>query len=99
MKNIADYLKCAGDFYQKLPQDDIDVGIATLRGMHNEENRGEVSFECNKNADYTFANVLRLMKAAYNEIGIANPFEPGYKDSLKLALPCAPQLSNEELMG
>ena len=72
--------------------------MATQRGMHDEEKRGRISFECNKNADYTFTNVLKLIKAAYSEIGKANPFDPGYKDSLKLTLPGAPQLSNEELM-
>lgn len=97
-ENIADYLKRAGDLHQKLPQEYIDVGMATLRGMHDGERRGRVSFECNKNADYSYPNVLKLIKAAYSEIGKANPFDPGYKDSLKLTLPGAPQMSNEELM-
>ena len=97
-ENIADYLKRAGELSLKLPQEDIDVGMATLKGMHDVGKRERISFECNKDADYSYANVLRLIKAAYSEIGKTNPFDPNYKDSLKLTLPGASALTNEELM-
>ena len=97
-ENIADYLKKADELAIRLPNDYIDVGMATLKGMRDTSKRERVSFECGKDADYTYATVTRLIKAAYTEVGKANPFDPGYKDSMRVTLPGVTKLSNEELM-
>ena len=78
-ETIAEYLKRAGELSLKLPLDDIDVGMGTLKGMRDVDKRERVSFECNKDADYSYPNVTKLIKAAYSEIGKTSPFDPGYK--------------------
>ena len=44
------------------------------------------------------STVTRLIKAAYTEVGKVNPFDPGYKDSMKITLPGVTKLSNKELI-
>ena len=78
---IADYLKRASDISRKLPNDEIDVGMAVVRGMKDKTKREQVNFECSKDSDYTFTTVEKLVKAAYSEIGKPNPFDPGYKEA------------------
>ena len=97
-ENIADYLKKASELAIRLPLDQLDVGMATLRGMKDKDKRERVSFECNKDADYAFATVVRFIKASYSEIGKINPFDPGYKDAMRVTLPEMSAVSNEELM-
>ena len=60
-ENIADYLKRAMDLSRKLPNDEVDVGMATLKGMRDMHKRDQVTFECNKSADYSFKMVERLI--------------------------------------
>lgn len=67
-ESIADYLKKASDISRKLPNDEIDVGMATLQGMRDRSKREQVNFKCNKDSDYTFPRVERLIKAAYSEV-------------------------------
>lgn len=95
-ENIAEYLKKASELAMKLPTDDIDVGMATLKGMSDIQKRERVSFECNKDHDYSFTTVQRLIKAAYGEVGKLTPFDPGYKDSMKITLPGIPAASNND---
>ena len=56
-ESIADYLEKANELAMKLPNDDIDVGMATLKGMRDLSKRERVTFECTKDADYTFTTV------------------------------------------
>ena len=72
---IAEYLKRATDLARRVPNDEIEIGMATLCGMHDQHKRGQVNFECNKSSDYSFATVEKLVKAAYREIGKPNPFD------------------------
>ena len=97
-ENIAEYLKRAEELAIRLPQDHFDVGMATLKGMNDASKRDLVSFECNKDLDYYFATVVRLIKAAYSEVGKVSPFNPGYKDAMRVTLPGVTKLSNKELM-
>ena len=85
-ESISDFLDRAEELSMKLPQDDIDVGMAMLRGMRDVDKRERVSFECNKDADYSFANIKKLIKAAYSEVGKLSPFDPGYKESMQVTL-------------
>ena len=75
-EDIAEYLKRAGDLARKMPDDEIDIGMATLRGMDDQHKRSQVNFECNKGQDYSYPTVEKLIKAAYSEIGKPNPFDP-----------------------
>lgn len=97
-ESIADYIKRASELAIRLPSEQIDVGMAVLKGMRDVDKRQQVTFECNKDSDYSFPTVLRFMQAAYSEIGRMNPFDPGYKDSMQIALPGRQSMSNEELM-
>ena len=54
--------------------------------MRDTSKRERGSFECGKDADYTYSTVTWLIKAAYNEIEKPNPFDPGYPISLKAGL-------------
>ena len=97
-ESIAEYLKRADELAIRLPQDTMDLGMAILRGMRDTSKRERVSFECEKDMDYNYSTVTRLVKAAYNEVGKPNPFNPGYKDALSLTLPKSTRESTEELM-
>ncbi|KAL8804258.1 MAG: hypothetical protein Q9200_005898 [Gallowayella weberi] len=85
-ENISDYLDRCEDLSMKLPTDDIDVDMATLKGMRDSFKRERVSFECNKDDDYSFTKVKRLIKAAYIEIGKISPFDLAYRDSMGINL-------------
>jgi len=64
--------------------------------------RERVLFECNKDRDYLFASIQRLIKVAYGEVGKLTLFNPGYKDSIKITLPGGQVLTslstNKELL-
>ena len=36
-EDIADYLNRAGELSRKMPTDEIEIGMATLRGMHYQQ--------------------------------------------------------------
>ena len=71
-KSIAGYVGRAEELAARLPEDDIDAGMATLKGMRDVDKRDWISFECNKDVDYTFVTVRRLVMAAYNEVEKTN---------------------------
>ena len=96
-ENIAAYLKRASELAIRLPQDQMDVGMGILKGMSDNSKRDMVTFECNKDSDFTFTTVVQLIKAAYSEVGKVNPFDPSYKDAMRVTLPEVTNLSNEEL--
>lgn len=97
-KPISEYLKRASKLSRKLPTEEIELGMSTLKGIVEVTKQQQVTFECNKSADYSFATVENLIKAAYSEIGKVNPFDPNYKDSMRVNLPGSSRLSNKELM-
>ena len=66
--------------------------------MQDTSKRERVSFECGKDADYSYSTVTRLFQAAYTEIGKVNPFNSGYKDAMRVTLPGVMKVSNDELM-
>ncbi len=61
--------------------------MATLKGMKDVAKRDLISFECSKDVNYSFKNVLKLIKAAYSEVGKLSPFDVGYQDLSKVTLP------------
>ncbi|MCJ1470256.1 hypothetical protein MMC07_008901 [Pseudocyphellaria aurata] len=87
-ESIATYLRRAEQLGAKLPNELVDVGMATLKGMRDIMKRQQISYTCNTNSDYSFKTVSRLIKAAYQEIGQRNSFEPGY-EAMQVSLPTA----------
>lgn len=85
-ESISDYIERAEELATRLPSDDIDVGMATLKGMRDGLRRDRVTFECNKDADYSFAKIKKLIAAAYNEVGKISPFDPEYKEAMQVSL-------------
>jgi len=85
-ETISEYPDRADDFPAKLPSDDIDVGMAVLKGMRDGSKKEKVSFECNKDANYAYDMVKKLIKAAYSEVGKISPFDPNYKESMQVSL-------------
>ena len=73
---IPDFLKRANDLARTMPTDEIEIGMATLRAMHDQHRRARVNFKCNMSSDYSFRVVEKLIRAAYIEIGQPNPFDP-----------------------
>lgn len=78
----------------KLPTDDIDIGMATLKCMPRDSKKERVSFKCNMDSDYSFSVVKKLIKAAYREVGKPSPCDSDYKRSMHLGLSISPNTSN-----
>ena len=97
-ENIADYLKRAAELARKMVHNDIDVNIATLRGIKDQFKREQINFEYNKGSNYLYLTIKRLIKAAYSEVGKPNPFNPDYKDAKGLVLPGHASQTNDELL-
>ena len=70
--------------------------MAKLNGIIDKGKREKITFECYKDTDCSYANVLRLIKAAYGEVGKSNPFDPAHKDALKITLPGASKMTKGE---
>ncbi|KAL8825271.1 MAG: hypothetical protein Q9170_007862, partial [Blastenia crenularia] len=95
-EQIASYLGRCDDLVLKIPTASVEIGMACLRGMKDPVKRERVSFECNKDSNYEYANVSRLIKAAYIEIGKISPFDPEYSNSMGISLPGA--TTTEEML-
>ena len=95
---IADYLKRASDISRKLPSDEVDVSMATLRGMRDRRKREQVNYDANKDSNYTLEKVEKLIKAAYSEVGERNPFDPDHKEAIQVVLPIGTKQTNDELL-
>ena len=85
-ESISDFIDRAEELATRLPADDVDVGMATLKGMKDEARRDRITFECNKDADYFFSKIKKLVAAAYNEVGKISPFDSGYKKAMQVFL-------------
>ena len=85
-KEIADYMKKTDDLIKKMFRNDIEINIITFREMRKFYKKKQIFFECNKNVNYSFINVQKLVKAAYNEIEKPNFFDSKYKNNMKIVL-------------
>jgi len=85
-ETIAEFLERAEDLATKLPTDEINVGMATLKGMKDDEKRSRVTYDCNKEQDFSFSHIKKLITAAYSEVGKISPFDPSYKESMQVSL-------------
>ena len=71
--------------------------MATLKGIKNKTRRNRITFECNKNADYFFSKIKKLIAAAYNKIGKISPFNFKYKKAIQVFLTELPVFINNLL--
>ena len=56
-KKITDYVKKANDLIRKIFNDNIEIDIITFREIRELYKKEQISFECNKNINYSFTNV------------------------------------------
>ena len=52
-EGIIEHLSRADEIALKLPKEDVDVGMATLWGVREGEEKGRVSYNCHKESDFT----------------------------------------------
>lgn len=71
-ENIVDYLKRVDELITKLSSNSIEVSITTLKSMKINDKQDRITFECNKNFDYSFAKIFKLIKATYNDVERVN---------------------------
>ena len=85
-KLIFDYIKRVSDISRKLSNDEIDVEMTILRNMKNVSKKKQINFECQKEQNYNFIVVNKLIKAIYNEINKFNSFDSRYKKTMQMML-------------
>ena len=66
--------------------------------MRNVNKKNTISFKYNKNANYAFIIIIRLIKVIYNEINKINSFNFEYRDVIKINLFNVISIFNEKLM-
>ena len=69
-----------------------------MKKIRDVNKRNIISFECNKNVDYVFVIIIRLIKIVYNEINKINSFDLEYRDVIKINLFNIISMFNEKLM-
>ena len=67
-KNIIDYLKRIENLTIKLLINNIEIDIITFKNIKNSNKLNKITFECNKNFNYNFIHVSKLIKKIYNEV-------------------------------
>ena len=72
--------------------------MITLKRIKNVNKKNIISFECNKNVNYVFVIIIRLIKIIYNEINKINSFDLEYRDVIKINLFNVASMFNEKLI-
>ena len=85
-KLIFDYIKRASNISRKLSNDEIDVEMIILRNMKNVSKRKQINFEYQKEQNYNFIAVNKLIRTIYNEINKLNSFDSKYKKIMQMML-------------
>ena len=100
IEQISKYMKKTSNITRKLLNDEIDVRMIILREMREIFKREQINFECNKEQDYNFVNVNKLIKIAYNEIDKSNSFDSNYKNVMQIILSydTITEQTNDELL-
>ncbi|MCJ1348186.1 hypothetical protein MMC31_006417, partial [Peltigera leucophlebia] len=66
---------------------EVDVGMAIIQGMSDENEKKRISFECHKDSDFTFVKVKKLIRAAFFEVGKTSLFDSSYPTHSSSASP------------
>jgi len=72
--------------------------MAVLKGMRDGSKKKKVSFECNKDANYFYDMVKKLIKAVYSEVGKISPFDLSYKEFMQVSLRDSGIITTDELL-
>ena len=62
-KSIAEIQELTKELTKGLPRDKIDVGMATLKGMRDEDKRSRVINDGKKDQGFSFATIQKLVTA------------------------------------
>ena len=78
-------MKRAEELAYQIPDSEVDVGMAIIQGMADENEKKWISFECHKDSDFTFKKVKMLIRAAFFEVGKISLFDSKYQTPSSLA--------------
>ena len=83
-ESIVDYLERTGNLVTKFPTEELDIGMATVRGINNRVHQEWIERECHRAEDFTFTSVSKLVKVSYTKIGQPDPFDSSVRHTPKL---------------
>lgn len=92
---IAQFVKRAEDLANQIPDSEVDVGMAIIQGMADDNGKKRISFECYKDSDFTLKKVKKLIRAAFFEVGKTSLFDSTHQQPLSPA--SQPSASDEAL--
>ncbi len=95
---ISEYLDRANDLAVKLSFDDIDVKMTVLKEMKDDSKKKKMSFECNKDANYFYDMIKKLIKAVYSEVEKISSFDLSYKKFMQISLRNSEIITTNELL-
>lgn len=58
---IVDFLKQAKHLARQIFNSEVDVDIAIIQDISDENKKEQISFECHKDPDFTFVKVKKLI--------------------------------------
>lgn len=67
-ENIAKYLEKAANLVIKFPIEEFYIGMATVRGINNQEHQDWIERECHRTEGFTFTSVSKLAEVSYTKI-------------------------------
>ena len=85
-EKIAEYLKKASNLIRKMFINEIEIDIITFKKMRDRYKKEQINFEYNKDSNYIFVTIEKLVKTIYNEIEKSNPFDSTYRNNIRVML-------------
>ncbi len=77
-ENIAKFVGRAEILAKKLPDSQVDIGMAIARGILDLDHKQKLMFKCAQLKSFTFSIVKTLVKALYFSRGKDNSLDPSY---------------------
>lgn len=96
-KTISEYLDKANDLAVKLSFNDIDVEMTVLKEMKDDSKKKKMFFECNKDVNYFYDMIKKLIKAVYSKVEKINSFDLSYKKFMQISLRNSEIITTNEL--
>lgn len=72
--------------------------MTVLKEMKNENKKKKVFFECNKEINYFYDMIKKLVKAIYSEMSKISSFDLSYKKSMQISLQDSDIITIDELL-